>query len=69
MVVAASCWGNVFQQQGLGRLVRIEGKMIRAKYREILDENLVQSVQSLRPGQRFTFQQDNNPKHTVKTMQ
>ena len=43
--------------------------MNRAKYREILDENLLQSAQGLRLGQRFTFQQDNDPKHTAKTMQ
>ena len=47
MVVAASCCGDVFQQQGLG-LVRIEAKMNGAKYREILDENLLQSTQDLR---------------------
>ena len=40
-----------------------------AKYSEILDENFLQSAQDLRLGQRFTFQQDNDPKHTVKTMQ
>ena len=40
-----------------------------AKYREILDENLLQSAQDLRLGQRFTFQQDNVLKHTAKTMQ
>ena len=40
-----------------------------AKYREILDKNLLQSAQDLRLGQMFTFQQDNNPKHTAKTMQ
>jgi hypothetical protein len=40
-----------------------------AKYREILDENLLQSAQDLRLGQRFTFQQDNDPEHTAKTMQ
>ena len=54
---------------GTGRLVRIEGKMNRAKYREILDENLLQSTQDLRLGRRCTFQQDNCPKHTAKTMQ
>jgi hypothetical protein len=45
---------------GTGRLVRIEGKMNGAKYRVILDA-------PERSG-RFTFQQDNNPKHTAKTM-
>ena len=40
-----------------------------AKYREILDENLLHSAQDLRVGQRFTFQLDNHPKHTAKTTQ
>jgi hypothetical protein len=40
-----------------------------AKYREILDENLLQSSQDLRLGRRFTFQQNNDPQHTVKTTQ
>ena len=51
------------------RLVRIEGKMNGAKYREILDENLLQSAQDLRLGRGFAFKQDNNSKHTAKTMQ
>lgn len=42
------------------------GTMNIAKY-SILEENLVQSVQDLRLGNRFTFQQDNDPKHTTKT--
>uniref|UniRef100_A0AAZ3SH51 Tc1-like transposase DDE domain-containing protein n=1 Tax=Oncorhynchus tshawytscha TaxID=74940 RepID=A0AAZ3SH51_ONCTS len=58
-----------FSASGTGRLVRIEGKMNGAKYREILDKNLLQSVQDLRLGRRFTFQQNNDPKHTAKTMQ
>ena len=40
-----------------------------AKYREILDANLLQSAQDLRLEQGFTFQQDNDPKHTAKTTQ
>ena len=39
-----------FSAAGTGRLVRIEGKMNAAKYREILDENLLQSAQDLRLG-------------------
>jgi hypothetical protein len=34
-----------FSAAGTGRLVRIKGKMNRAKYREILDENPLQSAQ------------------------
>jgi hypothetical protein len=50
MVVAASFCGNVFSVAGTGRLIRIGGKMNRAKYRDILDENLLQSSQDLRLG-------------------
>ena len=42
-------WG-CFSVAGTGRLVRIGGKMNRAKYREILDENLFQIAQDLRLG-------------------
>uniref|UniRef100_A0AAZ3RAU4 Transposase n=1 Tax=Oncorhynchus tshawytscha TaxID=74940 RepID=A0AAZ3RAU4_ONCTS len=69
MVVAALCCGDVFQRQGTVRLVRIDGKMNGAKYGEILDENLRQIAKDLRLGPRFTFQQDNDPKHTAKTTQ
>ena len=58
-------WG-CFSAAGTGRLVAIEGKMNAAKYRDILEENLLQSAQDLRLGRRFTFQQDNDPKHTAK---
>jgi hypothetical protein len=36
-----------FSVADFGRLVSIEGEMIGAKYREILDENLLQSTQIL----------------------
>ena len=61
-------WG-CFSVAGTGRLVRIEAKMNREKYSETIDENLFQNTQDLRLGQRFSFQQDNDPKHTDKTMQ
>jgi hypothetical protein len=46
---------SIYNAAGTGRLVRIEGKMNGAKYREILDENLLQSAQDLRLGRRLTF--------------
>ncbi|KAG2471401.1 TC1A transposase, partial [Polypterus senegalus] len=58
-------WGR-FSAAGTGRLVAIEGKMNAAKYRDILEKNLLQSAKDLRLGRRFTFQQDNDPKHTAK---
>ena len=61
-------WG-CFSAAGTGRLVKFEGNMNGAKYREIFDENLLQSAQDLRLGPRFTFQNDNYPKHTAKTTQ
>ena len=59
-------WG-CFSSVGTGKLVRIEGMMDRAKYREILEGNLFQSSRDLRLGRRFTFQQENDAKHTAKT--
>ena len=41
-------WG-CFSTAWTGRLVKIEGKMNRAKYREFLDENLLQRSQDLSP--------------------
>ena len=58
-------WG-CFSAVGTGKLVRVEGKMDGAKYRDVLEQNLYHSVRDLRLGRRFTFQQDNDPKHTAK---
>ena len=57
-------WGCC-SSAGTGKLARIEGMMDGAKYREILEGNLFQSS-DLRLGRRFSFQQDNDPKHTAK---
>ena len=59
-------WG-CFSSAGTGRLVRMEGRMNGEKYREILDENMLPRAQDLSLGRRFTFQQDNDLKHTAKT--
>ena len=58
-------WG-CFSSAGAGKLVGMEGTMDSAKYRRILDENLLGSVMNLKLGRRFTFQQDNDPKHKAK---
>ena len=55
-----------FSLAGTEKLLRIEGMMDGAKYRESLEGNLFQSSRDLRLGQRFTFQQDKDPKHTAK---
>ena len=59
-------WG-CFSAAETGRLVSIKGKMNGTKYRKILDKNLPQSTEAVRLRQRFTFQKDNNSKHTAKT--
>ena len=58
-------WG-CFSVAGSGRLVKIEGKMNAAMYRNLLEEILLQSALDLRLGRQFIFQQDNDPKHTAK---
>ncbi|KAJ7335926.1 hypothetical protein JRQ81_013867 [Phrynocephalus forsythii] len=58
-------WG-CFSSAGTGKLVRIDGKMDGAKYRAILEENLLESAKDLRLGRRFTFQQDNDPKDKAR---
>lgn len=61
-------WGY-FSEAGTGGLVAGEGKQNGVKYRDILNENLVQSAQALRLAGTFTFQKDSDPKYTTKTMQ
>ncbi len=58
-------WG-CFSAAGTEGLVREEENLNAPKYRDSLNENPVQRVQNLRLGRRFTFQQDNDPKHTAR---
>ncbi len=52
-------WG-CFPVAGTEGLVRVEGKLNTAKYRDSLTENLVHGIHNLRLGRRFTFQLDND---------
>ncbi len=58
-------WG-CFSAAGTEGLIRVEEKLNAPKYWESLNENPVQSIQNLRLGIRFTFQQNNEPKHTAR---
>ncbi|KAI4893104.1 hypothetical protein NFI96_020620, partial [Prochilodus magdalenae] len=58
-------WG-CFASNDTGKLQRVQGTMNSLQYQEILEENVMESVTNLRLGRRWTFQQDNDPKHTSK---
>lgn len=57
-------WGCI-STAGTGILVRIEEKMGGTKY---LKQNLFQSARAWSLRLRFTFLQDNGPKHTAKAI-
>ena len=46
----------------------IDGKMIAQKYKQIVQENLMSSVESFELPSDYIFQQDNDTKHTAKSM-
>uniref|UniRef100_A0AAY5JVT3 Tc1-like transposase DDE domain-containing protein n=1 Tax=Esox lucius TaxID=8010 RepID=A0AAY5JVT3_ESOLU len=57
-------WG-CFPSAGTGALVRVEGIMNSSKYQAILIQYLQVSIRKLK--MKFTFQHDNDPKHTSKS--
>ena len=61
-------WG-CFASSGPDYLVKINGMMNSTKYQVIFPKNMVASARKLKLGQRWTFQQDNYPKHTSKSTQ
>ena len=55
-------WG-CFSSNGVGKIVKVEGRMKADDYIGILDQNLKESARQLGLGRGFWFQQDNDPKH------
>ena len=59
-------WG-CFASTGTGNLHCLEGKMDSVQYQQVLGENVMPSVRKLKLGCHWTFQVDNDPKHTSKS--
>jgi transposase len=59
-------WG-CFNNKGIGNLCRIDGKMDSVLYKQILEEDLVRSIEEFgMEKSTVIFQHDNDPKHTAK---
>ena len=57
-------WG-CFAAHGVGDLHRIRGIMVKEDYHQILIHHMRPSAARLFPSGPYTFQQDNDPKHTA----
>ncbi|KAK3562641.1 hypothetical protein QTP86_003380 [Hemibagrus guttatus] len=60
-------WG-CFSAGGPGNLITVNGSMKKEQYIKILNNNIRQSAEKLGLGQQWTFQHDNDPKHTAKVV-
>ena len=67
MVVAASCHEYACHWQRLWSFLNIKYNGIELSTGKILEENLGQSAFQQTPGDKFTFQQDNNLKRKAKS--
>ena len=57
-------WGR-FAAHGVGELVLIDGIMDQYQYIEIVETAVARSSELLFQSNNWTFQQDNDPKHTA----
>jgi hypothetical protein len=59
-------WGMI-TPPGLGRLVRIDGNLVKELYVDILQDDFLGTLDDLELDPRsYYFQQDNDPKHTAR---
>ena len=58
-------WG-CFTKNGLGSLVRLEGKITAQIYIDMLENNLLSYINTLENKENYLFQKDNTPIHTAK---
>jgi len=61
-------WG-CFAYHGVGHLHLVDGIMDQKQYKQILIHHYQPSAEMLFPAGNYIFQQDNDPKHTAKTVQ
>ena len=60
-------WG-CFSANGPGNLITVSCTMKKEQYIKILTNNIWQSAEKVGLGHQWTFQHDNNPKHTAKVV-
>lgn len=58
-------WG-CFTYNGLGPLVRLEGRINAAAYIDVLDDHLLGFIDNLGDEEEYLFQEDNAPIHTAR---
>lgn len=59
-------WG-CFAAAGVGNLYRVDGILDQFQYHRIIEEQLIPSAMKLFNNRNWTFQQDNDPKHTANS--
>ncbi|KAK3522379.1 hypothetical protein QTP86_007959 [Hemibagrus guttatus] len=60
-------WG-CFSAGGPGNLITVNSTMKKEQYIKILNNNIRQSAEKLGLGHQWTFQHDNDPKHTARVV-
>ena len=59
---------GLFLSQWARQCVKVDGIMKKEQYIKILEENIKQSAEKLHLKEHWTYQQDNDPKHTAKSV-